>query len=483
MSDFVPLYRQISDKIASRIRRMEWKYGEKLPSAKELCEEFDVSIITVKAALKDLQNNGMIRTVKGSGSFADWKPEKDYSLYPHNFISHARKIQISHALLNPTPLYEYIMRQLADTFMRNNPGISINFVNIIPGSANDPYLALLSSGKTPCCGEFFWHALYSKQDALYPLEGLPGFEDLKKELYPQAFYPTCDSMNEEHIHALYLYFDIPSFLLVNQKRLQESGINDPPLSMSFEKMQDCIKRLEKCGKCHPLGMSRPLAFHNVKYYLEFLGQDIFASGKTTLNREDAAAIFDSPGAEKSLAYLQDFFMTGNFLNRQPYENFAFDKVGILPFSGTWALHLLAMLNPSANYQAYLMPPLPGYKRYHSFLSGYSVGIFRKGTRTSEQLQATWEWLQFLFFKGSQTLLSQNLYLPVRRNTTPYLYQKFPFLGNMVKQQLISSIPQPDFVGLRQFLSLCGKELCNFMDSDISPEKCLKNIRKSLQSLL
>jgi hypothetical protein len=54
---------------------------------------------------------------------------------------------------------------------------------------------------------------------------------------------------------------------------------------------------------------------------------------------------------------------------------------------------------------------------------------------------------------------------------------------MVKQQLISSIPQPDFVGLRQFLSLCGKELCNFMDSDISPEKCLKNIRKSLQSLL
>ena len=123
MSDFVPLYRQISDKIVSRIRRLEWKYGEKLPPAKDLCKEFDVSLITVKAALKDLQNKGMIRTVKGSGSFVDWKREKDYSPYPCNSISNTGKIQISYALLNPTPLYEYIMRQLADTFMRNNPSI------------------------------------------------------------------------------------------------------------------------------------------------------------------------------------------------------------------------------------------------------------------------------------------------------------------------------------------------------------------------
>lgn len=42
--------------------------GDKLPSEGELCEAFAASRVTVRAALQSLQEQGYIRTVRGSGS-------------------------------------------------------------------------------------------------------------------------------------------------------------------------------------------------------------------------------------------------------------------------------------------------------------------------------------------------------------------------------------------------------------------------------
>lgn len=480
MSDFVPLQRKIADIITDRIRKRKWKYGEKLPSIKKLCEEFEVSTITVKAALKILQANGMIRTVKGSGSFADWKREKDYSFRTTNSSQFSSRIQITHAVFCPTPLHKYIVRQLADTFMRNNPGIAVNIVDIRPQGVSDPYMELFSSGTPPTCGEFFWHALYSKRDALYPLEELPDFDVLANDLLPQAVYPTENSCGEKHIHALYLLFDIPHFLIVNLNKLHKAGIKEPSLSIDWETLLKNAEILARSNKCHPVGILRPHSFHNVKQYLELLGQDIWATGKVPFSQEVIEEIFDTDGAGRALEYLRRLFDTGNILTQQSHENFAFERVGMLPFSNSWSLHLLEMLNPSAESYAYPMPLLSPHKCYYPFRSGYNVGIFRQAIRRSGQLQAAWEWLQFLFYKESQTLFSQNLYLPVRSGVTPYMYEKFPFLSLIVRSQLKNSVPQPDFVGLRQMLTLIGREICNFMDGDISPDDCLQNLRKSLR---
>ena len=481
MSDFVPLHRKIAATLAERIRKREWKYGEKIPSIKSLCEEFGVSSITIKAVLKNLQSNGMIRTVKGSGSFADWTREKDYSLRAINSRQRSGKVQITHSVFSPTPLHKYIVRQLADTFMRNNPGITVNIVDIRPQDTNDPYIEMFLSGNPPTCGEFFWHSLYSKKDALYPLEDLPEFDELARNLLPQAVYPTENSRGEKHIHALYLLFDMPQFLIVNLNKLYDAGVKEPALTMDIETMKKYSSIMEQSKKYHVFGMPRPHSFHNVKQYLEFLGQDIWATGKVPFSQEVIAEIFDTHSAKAALECLRYFFSSGSVLTQQPHENFAFDRVGMLPFSNSWTLHLLEMLNPNAKTHACLMPPLPPHKRYYPFRSGYNVGIFQQAIRSTAHLHAAWEWLQFLFFQESQTLFSQNLCLPARTGVTPYLYEKFPYLSNLVKHQLSISVPQPDFVGLRQVLTLIGREICCFMDTDISPGDCLENIRKSLRS--
>ncbi|MGF7143074.1 GntR family transcriptional regulator of arabinose operon [Anaerotaenia torta] len=63
------LYKKITDYIKARIDSGELKVGDRLPTEKELAEQFKVSRITSKRALEDLKNEGLISRIRGSGSY------------------------------------------------------------------------------------------------------------------------------------------------------------------------------------------------------------------------------------------------------------------------------------------------------------------------------------------------------------------------------------------------------------------------------
>ncbi|WHY85946.1 GntR family transcriptional regulator [Neobacillus novalis] len=65
----LPLYIQLMDSILKMIE--EGKYGEhdKLPSERELCEQFDVSRITVRQTFQELENDGYIYKRHGKGTY------------------------------------------------------------------------------------------------------------------------------------------------------------------------------------------------------------------------------------------------------------------------------------------------------------------------------------------------------------------------------------------------------------------------------
>jgi len=64
-----PLYLQLKDLLASRITDGLLQPGDALPSERQLCEEFSLSRTTVREALRELSNQGLIRTVPGRGAF------------------------------------------------------------------------------------------------------------------------------------------------------------------------------------------------------------------------------------------------------------------------------------------------------------------------------------------------------------------------------------------------------------------------------
>lgn len=63
------LYEQIYDYLLEKIRNGEYQSGERLPSEKELIQQFNVSRITTKKAMEKLALQGLIQRSRGRGSF------------------------------------------------------------------------------------------------------------------------------------------------------------------------------------------------------------------------------------------------------------------------------------------------------------------------------------------------------------------------------------------------------------------------------
>ncbi len=68
-TDGRPMYLQIIEQINLKIALDDWPQGYKLPSIRELAVALKVSVITVKRAYQELENEGAIYTQQGKGSF------------------------------------------------------------------------------------------------------------------------------------------------------------------------------------------------------------------------------------------------------------------------------------------------------------------------------------------------------------------------------------------------------------------------------
>jgi GntR family transcriptional regulator len=82
MEDLVfPLHLRISSYLKQQIESHLLKPGSMLPSEKELCDQFNVSRITVRKSLSELRAQGLIHSVPGKGTFVSIQQIKA-PLYP-----------------------------------------------------------------------------------------------------------------------------------------------------------------------------------------------------------------------------------------------------------------------------------------------------------------------------------------------------------------------------------------------------------------
>ena len=65
----MPLYVQLKEKIEQKISDGEYKPGEKLQTEGEMAKSFGVSIITVRKAVSELVEKGLVEKKQGKGTF------------------------------------------------------------------------------------------------------------------------------------------------------------------------------------------------------------------------------------------------------------------------------------------------------------------------------------------------------------------------------------------------------------------------------
>ena len=79
MSTFTPKYIQIQDSILNWIETGDLKPGDLVPSERKLCEQFDVSRMTVRHAISTLVSHGIVRRVQGLGTYVN-EPKNEYDI-------------------------------------------------------------------------------------------------------------------------------------------------------------------------------------------------------------------------------------------------------------------------------------------------------------------------------------------------------------------------------------------------------------------
>ncbi|HEY60318.1 MAG TPA: GntR family transcriptional regulator [Anaerolineae bacterium] len=76
----IPLYYQLQEILRDKIENGVWKSGERLPTEKELCKQFDVSRITVRNALRQLRMEGLINCMPGKGTTVSQSKVREFVL-------------------------------------------------------------------------------------------------------------------------------------------------------------------------------------------------------------------------------------------------------------------------------------------------------------------------------------------------------------------------------------------------------------------
>jgi len=72
----VPVYYQVKTDIEEKIKHDYYKIGEQLPTDFEFCNIYNVSRITIRRALLELESTGYIERIQGKGTFVKFKDIK-----------------------------------------------------------------------------------------------------------------------------------------------------------------------------------------------------------------------------------------------------------------------------------------------------------------------------------------------------------------------------------------------------------------------
>lgn len=92
MKESIPLYKIVYESIKGSIESSIYKPNELLPSEQELQKEFDVSRITVRRALQELELSGYVNRVHGKGTYVEQRKQFANLVGASSFSSEVAKL-------------------------------------------------------------------------------------------------------------------------------------------------------------------------------------------------------------------------------------------------------------------------------------------------------------------------------------------------------------------------------------------------------
>jgi GntR family transcriptional regulator len=93
-----PMYHQIEVQLRSLIWSGKLPEGTMLPSIREFAQELNCSVITIRRVYQDLENEGLLRTRQGTGTFVAPVSKEDRDKYRLNAVRTALRQAVEAAV-------------------------------------------------------------------------------------------------------------------------------------------------------------------------------------------------------------------------------------------------------------------------------------------------------------------------------------------------------------------------------------------------
>ena len=133
----IPIYHQLTNLLRDEISFGQWDSGARLPTEEELAKKYGVSRLTIRKAKEKLIQEGMVRSIQGSGSYVTdpktWPPKpytietiddilaigKEMAFRMHEFQVIPNSVDISERL--KTPKDPLVFRMSGVRYYLNRP--------------------------------------------------------------------------------------------------------------------------------------------------------------------------------------------------------------------------------------------------------------------------------------------------------------------------------------------------------------------------
>jgi len=469
-----PLYIKVKNKILDWILSGKYAEGDRLPPERELVKILKVSRITILGALRELENDGYIESRQGSGTFVTRNKRANRAIKREASIKITFGINGYYEFLN---LYRYLI----SLFREEYPEIDVEPVSVRMSARpeQDPYILSIASGNIPTAGEFYMHADYAAANGLVPLENMDGFKEIEQNLRDNCMEHTLDASGELHVHAMPDRMN-PKVIFVNNSILKAAGVDTTKFPESFDEL------LEWAGKTGRYTQSQSSGRYGVfidppthcdsmiSYYPYIWASDGY---KAANSKDEFLSLLEGEG--KWMDFMLRILEKGNpYRENRGMELFLAGHVGIMLSDPGRTLQTSKILVPDFEIKAMPVPPFARGGNTTATVGDMSIGIFRAGARSDEEIDAAWKWIKFLLRPDIQKIIAEAYWNIPANKSAELPYPDDPNYSLYLKTVEMGKA-QYDFKDIRKVLTIFARELNDCFSRKIQIDECLKNTKNRI----
>ena len=461
----VPLYQQIKKYLLNYI---EGNYNSslKIPSENELSKQFKVSRPTIRVAIDNLANEGLLEKIQGKGTFIKINKE---SVYFANWQSTEE---------NSSKALEHIL----NSYQKINPDIQIHNVGIKYKNLIKTLIDLIGYGNAPDIMSltYLWIPFLVNYNALYPLNDYYS-KDIKKKLYPQSIKTILYKNN----YYGFNWVNGPHILYYNKDILADCFCKKEINFEYYDDFLECLDQIHLKYKGNIIPFCLPFSNTDLRFVLNHFIYIFLFSFEGGIVNENGEIIFNSENNIKAFTWLKLFIKKGHVeLNLELNDARKVFAEGKMAFwiDGPWYKSIIPTISKTANIDAgfRVLPKTPSGLSY-SPLSNHILAVSNQSKNKDiavdliKYITMNKEISEFYYKKTGMLPASIN-----EINSNPVYDDDF---GQVLKKQMETAVAIPDaYPGYPYAMSFCTKACREIFIGNKNIVSVLNNTVESIKEI-